>query len=151
LAGGVYVTHVNQFSLPKKLFHTKSLLRAATQSTQEDRALPYLARSGFLPFHYQKTLIVQGDHRTGKSTFLGHTILNEWYPWWKRPMQPLRGFYLQGNQADEDPESWLRNQICAESKEKPFAAVLQLVNERAEQQWFCGVLSKHSVEAFLAS
>lgn len=73
-----------------------------------------------------------GDNRSGKTVFLSNTIVNM-FPWWYRYIFPPRGFFLIGSQDSVTVRDWLTSQTTA--KELPFASIMDLVDQRYDEQW----------------
>jgi hypothetical protein len=120
------------------------LLRRATTKFQSslimesqraiNAASPYLRRHPPLPSFFDRAVIITGPHRSGKSVFISHSILNNIFPWWSRTLFPPFGFFLQGNSESPNAREWLKTQVSHTAAENPLGAILDHVTKRHTQQ-----------------
>jgi hypothetical protein len=77
-----------------------------------------------------------GERRSGKTTFLANSILNDMFPWWFRVVCPPRGLFLTGTQHCKTIDAWLKSEIptTSEAREDPWATVVHLLRKRHEEQ-----------------
>lgn len=99
-----------------------------------------------------KSVALVGDHRSGKTIFLSNTVLNVMFIWWYRYFFPPRGLFLTGSQNYATVEAWLKSQIVTTEKDVPWAAVMDLLVQRRDEQrmrQFLHMLFKTKLPAFL--
>lgn len=111
-----------------------SSLMCISKTTMSD-SYPYVQREISVSSYSNHAVIFQGPYRSGKTTFLAHSIL-QWYPWYLRPLFPPCGVFLQGNQTKESTLEWLKTQLSSTSAEDPVGSLVDLIGKRTEKQRF---------------
>ena len=95
---------------------------------------PYFPREKVVIGFQDKSIIIYGPHRSGKSVYISHSILHNIYPFWFRLLFPPIGFFLVGDQRFKTTVDWLKTQISSNDKEDPIAALMDLIKQRASDQ-----------------
>lgn len=83
----------------------------------------------------KKAVILIGDNRSGKTSFICNNAINEFYPWWFSFICPPRGLYLDGttNMAPTI-EAWLKNQISTTERDNPWLTIRDVLSQRYNEQ-----------------
>ena len=99
-----------------------------------------------------RSVALKGENRSGKTIFLSNFILNDMFPWWYRYFFPPRGLFLTGSQESETIHAWLKSQVATSEKDNPWAAMMDLLSQRRQEQrvrLFLHSLFKTSLPKFL--
>ena len=85
-------------------------------------------------FGANKSIVIVGGNRSGKTTFISRKIMHDMFPWWYRIFVIPRGIYLKGSRESDTAKEWLSSQLATDDKERPMASLLDLIGIRQRQQ-----------------